>query len=238
MKKITIHQPECYPWLGFFNKMMLADEYVILDNVKFRKNYFQNRNQFLTKNGAIFLTVPVEKEANSKIIKDVKIANQTKWQKKHFQTLKQNYSKAPYFKEYEAFFLKLYEKKFDYLIDFNMEIINYLREILKINNKLIYASELEVDGSSSELLLNICKKCNADVYISGKDGRNYLDIGLFNKNNIKVVFHNFMIPEYEQFNSNKFIPYMSTFDLLFNISKDEAIQIIKKGGNYETDDNK
>ena len=237
MKLITIHQPECYPWQGFFNKMMLADEYVILDNVKFRKNYFQNRNQFLTKQGSSFLTVPVEKEANSKIIKDVKIVNDKKWKKKHLNTIKQTYAKSPFFKEYEDFFEKLYIKDFEFLIDFNMEIINYLRNILNISNKSLFASDLNVKGHSTELLLNLCKRCKADIYISGRDGRNYMNLNMFIDNDIKVVFHNFKIPEYKQFNSEKFIPYMSTFDLLFNVKKEEAIKIIKEGGNYETDDN-
>jgi len=230
MKKLTIHQPETFPWLGFFNKMMLADEYIILDNVKFRKNYFQNRNQFLTKNGSIFLTIPVEKEANSKIIKDVKIVNNTNWQKKHLNSIKQNYSKAPFFKNYQEFFEKLYNQKFEFLVDFNMYIINYLREILDINTPLIKSSELDVKGNSTELLLNICKKQKADIYISGRDGRNYLEIDMFDKENIKIVYHNFTHPKYKQFNSKEFIPYMNTFDLLFNYPIEEAKEIILKGG--------
>ena len=229
-KRITIHQPETFPWLGFFNKMMLADEYIILDNVKFRKNYFQNRNQFLTKNGSIFLTIPVEKEANSKIIKDVKIVNNTNWQKKHLNSIKQNYSKAAFFKNYQEFFEKLYNQKFEFLVDFNMYIINYLREILDINTPLIKSSELDVKGNSTELLLNICKKQKADIYISGRDGRNYLEIDMFDKENIKIVYHNFTHPKYKQFNSKEFIPYMNTFDLLFNYPIEEAKEIILKGG--------
>ena len=229
-KRITIHQPETFPWLGFFNKMMLADEYIILDNVKFRKNYFQNRNQFLTKNGSIFLTIPVPKEANSKIIKDVKIVNNTNWQKKHLNSIKQNYSKAPFFKNYQEFFEKLYNQKFEFLVDFNMYIINYLREILDINTPLIKSSELDVKGNSTELLLNICKKQKVDIYISGRDGRNYLEIDMFDKENIKIVYHNFTHPKYKQFNSKEFIPYMNTFDLLFNYPIEEAKEIILKGG--------
>jgi len=232
MKLITIHQPECYPWLGFFNKMLLADEYIILDNIKFRKNYFQNRNQFLTKNGAIFLTVPVEKEANSKIIKDIEIVNNAKWKKKHLNTIKQSYSKSPFFQEYEDFFINLYNQNFKYLIDFNMEIIFYLRDIFNISNKLLFASELEVTGASTELLLSICKNRKADIYISGRDGRNYMETSLFEKENIKIVYHNFTHPEYKQFNSKEFIPYMNTFDLLFNYQKEEAKNIILSGGTF------
>jgi len=229
-KIITIHQPETFPWLGFFNKMMLAEEYVILDNVKFRKNYFQNRNQFLTNQGSIFLTVPVEKEANSKLMKDVKIAYTNKWQKKHLNTIKQNYSKAPFFKNYQDFFEELYNQKFEFLVEFNMHIIDHLRNILDIKVPLLKASDLNVNGDSTELLLNICKKREANIYISGRDGRNYLDVNMFEKEKIKIVYHNFIHPQYKQFNSKEFIPYMSTFDLLFNYPKEEVKEIILKGG--------
>ena len=229
MKKVTIHQPESFPWLGFFNKMMLSDEYIILDNVQFRKNYFQNRNQFLTKQGAIYLSIPVDFKSH-KIIKDIKIRYNEKWQKKHLDTIKQNYSKAKYFKEHIDFFEDLYSNNIELLVDFNMRVINYIKNQLDIETPILKASELEVNGSSGELLLDICKKRDADVYISGRDGINYLDISIFEKAGIDIVYHDFHHPQYQQFNSKEFVPYMTTFDLLFNYSTEEAREIIFNGG--------
>ena len=230
-KIITIHQPETFPWLGFFNKMMLADEYIILDNVQFRKNYFQNRNQFLTKQGPIYLTVPVDFK-NYKLINEIVIKYNENWQRKHLNTIKQSYGKAKYFKEHIDFFESLYSMKFELLVDFNMEVINYIRKVLNINVPIVKVSSLNVEGTSSELLLNICKNRKADIYISGRDGRNYLDITIFKQKNIKVVYHNFTHPKYKQFNSREFIPYMSTFDLLFNYNANDAKDIILSGGTF------
>jgi len=229
MKTITIHQPETFPWLGFFNKMMLADEYIILDNVQFRKNYFQNRNQFLTKQGSLYLSVPVDFKSN-KIIKNIKIRYNEKWQLKHLNTIKQNYSKAPYFQEHIDFFEDLYSKNFELLIDFNMYIIEYIRNYLDIKVPIIRASTLGVEGSSGDLLLDICKKRDASMYISGRDGRNYLDTSIFVDEKIEIVYHNFAHPKYNQFNANDFIPYINTFDLLFNYSSKESKKIILEGG--------
>lgn len=230
-KIITIHQPENYPWLGFFNKMMLADEYIILDSVQFRKNYFQNRNQFLTKQGAIYLSVPVNFKGY-KLIKDIRIRYNENWQKKHLSTIKQSYGKSKYFHEHIAFFEELYSKKFELLIDFNIYIINYIRKIFDIQVPIIKSSELQVEGSSGELLLNICKERDADIYISGRDGRNYLDPSIFDNENIKVVYHDFIHPKYNQFNAKEFVPYMNTFDILFNYSAEEAKKIIISGGTF------
>jgi len=231
MKVVTIHQPETFPWLGFFNKMMLADEYIILDNVQFRKNYFQNRNQFLTKQGALYLSVPVDFKTN-KIIKDIKIRYNEKWQQKHLNTIKQTYSKSPYFQEHISFFEDLYGQNFELLIDFNMYIIKYIRKIFNISVPIMRASTLDVNGASGELLLNICKKRDATTYISGRDGRNYLDTTIFTDENINIVYHNFTHPKYNQFNSDEFVSYMNTFDLLFNYSIEEAKEIIIQGGTF------
>ena len=230
-KLITIHQPETYPWLGFFNKMMLADEYVILDNVQFRKNYFQNRNQFLTKQGAIYLSVPIDFKSN-KIIKNIKIRYNEKWQLKHLNTIKQAYSKSTYFHVHIAFFEDLYSKKFELLIEFNMYIINYLRKIFDIHTPVYKASKLNVEGVSGELLLNICKKLGATTYLSGRDGRNYLDTSIFEKENITIMYHEFMHPQYEQFNSKEFMPYINTFDLLLNYSIKQSKELILSGGTF------
>jgi len=233
MKKIvTIHQPETFPWLGFFNKMMLCDEYILLDDVQFRKNYFQNRNQFLTKQGPIYLTVPVDFK-NYKLIKDIKIKYNEKWQQKHLNTIKQNYSKSPYFNQHINFFELFYAKKYELLIDFNIEIINYIREVLGINVPIKRLSEMGTfNTSSSDLLLEICKSSNATVYLSGRDGKNYLDETIFKDENIDVVYHSFEHPIYNQFNSNEFVPYISTFDLLFNYDREEAKNIIINGGRF------
>ena len=69
--KITIHQPEHFPYLGFFQKMESADLFVILDDVQYTKNNFQNRNKFKNKNDVDeWFTIELEQHANSKLIKD------------------------------------------------------------------------------------------------------------------------------------------------------------------------
>ena len=73
---------------------------------------------------------------DQKIFK-TKISNQHKWQKKHLIALSQTYSKSPYYKDYYDFFEKLYSTKYNDLIDFNMEIIMFVRDILDIKTKLL-----------------------------------------------------------------------------------------------------
>ncbi len=174
---ITIHQPEHFPYMGYFQKIEKADLFVILDNVNYRKNYFQNRNRFLNKNGVEeWFTIPVEKGASNKWIKDVQVNTQLPWRRKLIAKLQQNF---------KTDFSKIYNS--DSLMEININSIRWAMKCLNINTKIIFASELNVQGNKSELLANICKVTNATTYISGPSGRDYLDLNFFNR--VNVVYH-------------------------------------------------
>ena len=166
---ISIHQPEHFPYMGYFQKMAKADLFVILDNVNYRKNYYQNRNKFLnTNNVEEWFSVPVEKDATKKWIKDVVVSTSLDWRKKLLTKLKQNFKL-----DLES----IYEP--DSLLEINLRSINWGREKLNIEVPLVKASELGVEGGKSELLANICKKLNATKYISGPSGKDYLELDYF-----------------------------------------------------------
>lgn len=214
--KVGIHQPEHFPWLGFFDKMDQCDVYVILDSVQFEKNYFQNRNKIRTGNGWEWITVPVFIKGRSKQkINEVEIDNKSDWQKTCWKKLWLNYQKALYWQKHKDFFEKIYQKNWQKLVDLNKTIIFYLAEGLGIQKRFILASDLNVTGKASILLLNICQKLEASVYLSGKSGRDYLDESLFSKAGIKIEYQDFKHPDYQQL-YKPFLPNMSTVDLLFN----------------------
>lgn len=230
---VTIHQPESFPWLGYFNKMYLADEYVILDIVQFEKNYFQNRNRLLDLNmKPFYITIPVNK--GLVLIKDVKINDSEDWLNKIICRIRQNYKKTLFFKDMNEFICdSIYESYISskgFLARYNIEMIKKLRKAFHINNKLTIASDiLDTNKKSSELLLEICKNRGATCYLSGPSGRDYLNEKIFNDNNISVDYHSYSAPTYPQYNhpSSDYIPYMSCFDALFNIGMTETEKLIK-----------
>lgn len=175
---VTIHQPEHFPYMGYFQKMEKADLFVILDNVNYRKNYFQNRNRFLNNNGVEeWFTIPVEKTAPNKWIKDVQINTQLPWRKKLITKLQQNF---------KVDFTEIYNS--DSLMEINLNSIKWAMKQLNLNTEIAFASELNVQGDKSELLANICKKLNATTYLSGPSGKDYLDLSYFN--GVKIQYHN------------------------------------------------
>ena len=205
MTTLTIHQPEHMPWSGFFHKMAKADIYVLLDNVQFKKNNWQNRNRIVDKNGnELWLSVPIQTKGHiTSTISETLINNNEKWHKKYLGRINDCYCKHPCFKEYFPIIEAIINQKHSHLAKLNFDIINFFRKVLGINNKIIWASELGVTGKSSELLVNICQKLNADKYLSGPDGANYMDLNLFAKAGVTVSFHQFTPPVY---NSKNYLP--------------------------------
>jgi len=213
------------PWLGFFHKINMADMFVVLDNVQFRKNYFQNRNKIRTKDGWQWITVPVKREDLHKPIKDVGVSNEDpRWKRKLLQSIYFNYSKAKFFENYWGDLSSVFDKDHALLADLNIELIRYLLEKLGIDVEIVLASSLDTTGEKGELLLNICKAVGAKTYISGISGRDYLNFDEFKKNNIKIVVQEFHHPIYKQLHE-PFIPCMSVIDLLFNYD-DESLNTI------------
>ncbi len=215
---VTIHQPEHLPWLGFFDKARQVDVLILLDNVQFRKNYFQNRNRIRSDRGTLWLTVPVlTKSKHSQTIHEVEINNRgdLRWKDKCFASITQYYKKATFWKEHEAFFYNLYSKEWTHLVDINDHIIRYLLGAFSIHVDTRRSSEIGVNGQRGNLLLNICLKLQADAYLSGVSGREYLDLASFAAAGVEVKFQEFHHPIYKQL-YDPFIPCLSAIDLMLN----------------------
>jgi len=222
---VAVHQPQYLPWLGYFDKIDQADIFVILDNVQYKKNEYQNRNRIKTAQGWQWITVPVKYRFPEKII-EVAINNEVDWRRKHHTALLSNYNRSAYFKDYRSFFEDLYQRDWILLANLNTYIIEYIIKQIKIATKIVKASDLELSSDPTQRLIDICKGLGADTYLAGAGGREYMDVDSFEKSGIKVVFQEFQHPVYEQL-YGKFESYMSVVDLLFNHGP-KSMEIISK----------
>ena len=215
--KTAIQQPEHIPWIGFFNKMSQCDLFVYLDNVQFKKRYFENRNKVLRNREVLWLTVPViTKGLQTQNICDVQIDYDQAWQKKYKGRLEHAYGKLSTWKDIKEITFPPLEKSFEKLIDLNLALINNIRDYLGINTPTERASKMPCSNSKgSDLILEICSQCNTRTYISGPDGKNYLESEKFIKKEIEIVYHKFQHPKYPQM-VDGFISHMSVLDLIAN----------------------
>lgn len=236
---VAIHQPEHLPWLGFFNKLDQADLFVLLDVVQFRKNYFQNRNRILSPGGPTWITVPVRTKGHmTRTIREMEIGHQSMeergedWRARHLDQIRSAYGEHPYFDFVFPGLERLYARRWRYLADVNEAIIRLFVSLLRIATPILRASQLEVHGSSSSLLLQICRRVGANVYLSGPSGRDYLDESIFEEARVEVRYHGFQHPSYPQSGRTNFTSNLSTLDLLCNCGP-EGLSIIRQGSTWE-----
>jgi hypothetical protein len=213
---ISVHQPQYLPWLGYFEKIARSDNFVFLDNVQYKEREFQNRNKIRTKDGSSWLTVPViSKGEGRQNISEVKIDNELAWQRKHLASLRTSYARAPFFKDYYPYLEEVLSRQWVYLKDLNIEIIRFVLKELSIDTPITLESDLSIFAMSTQRIIDICKKLKADTYLSGAGGKSYLDEMLFTRENIRLIYQEFLHPKYKQC-YEPFMSFMSSIDLLFN----------------------
>ncbi|MBF0236078.1 MAG: WbqC family protein [SAR324 cluster bacterium] len=215
-KVVTIHQPEHLPWCGYFNKMRLADHYVILDDVQFKKNNYQNRNRILTPYGVKWLSVPIQMKGHiSKTIQNMEVIPD--WESKYWGLLAQSYGKHPFYKIYSEELNTIVFSGKTNILDINMDWINFFRKLFQIKTPLSFSSSLGLQSTSTQRLVEICQRHEASEYLAGGGAKDYLETELFDTANISLSYHDFSPRRYSQHQIENFEPYMSALDLIMNV---------------------
>ena len=224
---VTIHQPNYFQYPGFFQKVLLSDIYVILDRAQFEFD-ITNRNKIITPEGSWSrISVPVKKGQKFFEVRNVEINNDQPWAEKNWDLICKSYNDSSFFDLYKTTLNSVFKKKWNLIFDLNFYTLKKVLEWLNIKTKIIFDSELDVTGKSSEHLLNICKKLGATKYLSGPGGRDYLNEKIFEQNKIKVEYQKYDPVIYPQKYAKSFVPNLSILDLLFNMGSDSKKLITK-----------
>lgn len=218
---VSISQPAYLPWPGYYDRILKSDLHIVLDHVQFERRGLTKRNKIKTPQGWSYLTVPVKTKGKFKDcpIHELEIQQEDGWQRKHLQSLINNYSKAPFYKDHIGFFETLYSKEWLLLNDLLTEMNSYFLDVLDIPTKIVSSREFDPQLTKSDLILELCQKSETTTYVSGPFGRDYLDLGSFEAAGIKILYHDYEPPEYPQLFGD-FEPYMSVIDMLFNCGPD------------------
>jgi len=224
---MSAHQPNFLPYLGFFDKMISSDVFVIRDEVQFVERDYHHRNRIRIESPADaepqckWVRVPVAKE--EKELKDIRVRNDVKdknvpWNICMLRQIRSNYEKAPCFSRYFSELELILRVQTERLINLNMAIIDWLKACFAIDTEIVYASQLggRKTGDPSRDLLEIAQAVDADVYLSGNGGRVYLDRTPFDASGVELWFQSFEHPVYEQRYAG-FIPNLAAIDALFNV---------------------
>ncbi|MDC0599170.1 WbqC family protein [Candidatus Pseudothioglobus singularis] len=222
----SIHQPNFFPWMGFFDKLNRSDKFVFLtSSIRSKNDKYLTRCSILGHEQSIYISIPLG-------IKQIPI-NQllmpinNQWKTKTLNIIHNSYHNSFYYEEVvpDIRDLLLYES--EYFSEYSINVINFIVNKLNIDTQIFIDTDFNKDfGSSNERNIEICKAMKAETYLSGIGARDYNDANLFKINNIDLIYQDYMQSQYNQ-NSNKFIPGLSIIDLIFNYGYDSTEKILK-----------
>jgi hypothetical protein len=215
--KVTVHQPNFLPYLGFFEKILASDVFVVYDTAQFSRDGFQQRNSILLNGTKVLCSLSVgTADAWHLPLKDVPIKDDRKT-RAIWATLCQAYQKAPYFQLYRPRFEPLFLGHPTNLCDFSLQIIEVVLQILGWTGRIVRTSTLNLDLTKrkSEALLEIVQAVGGTVYLSGSSGKSYLNEQIFRDAGVEVLYQAFHPHPYPQ-RSEAFVPNLPILDFLFN----------------------
>jgi hypothetical protein len=123
------------PNVEFFKNLQSfkGAEILIEHQEHYPKQTFRNRAQIAGPNGKLELSVPVKKgDVKRTPYKDLRICNDNNWQRIHWYSLCTSYRSSAYFEFYEDSFAPFYHQKFDFLFDYNQQLLEVILKALKL----------------------------------------------------------------------------------------------------------
>ncbi len=219
-KVVAIHQPNFFPWLGYFNKIARADVFIVLDNVQFPKKggTWMNRVRIVVNGRPAWLTMPIVRAYHGvRSVREIHINNGLPWRVRALDAIRGSYGGAPHFRTVFGVLTDVLANPTDSLADFNMAAIRTLAEALGLNlAKLVLGSSLGVQGASTDLLVTMTKAVGGTAYLCGGGADGYQDDAKFPQAGLALLHQQFQSPEYPQRTTDAFTPGLSIIDALMN----------------------
>jgi hypothetical protein len=220
-KRVAILQSNYIPWKGYFDLINSVDEFILYDDMQFTRRDWRNRNKIKTQTGVKWLTIPeAVKGKYFQKINETQI-QEPDWGRRHYETLRANYLKTPYFHEYNSLLTELYltDSSF-YLSEVNHRFLKAICDLLGIRTKISWSSDYELCDGKTERLVSLCQQADGQYYLSGPAAKDYIDTSCFDEAGIELGWMDYTkYPEYPQ----HFPPFdhaVTILDMLFNVGPD------------------
>lgn len=217
---VAIHQPNFFPWLGYFDKIRRADAFVFLDEVDYPRSgsggmgSWLNRVRVRVRDEPHWLTLPLRRMPLGSPVSAARIDDGQPWRRRILGTLEANYRRAPRYDATMALISPLLADPEPALALFNMRAIGMIAAHLGLSTRFLRQSELAVDGRGTELLVRLVAAAGGTAYLAGGGAAGYQEDGIFAQSGIELVAQNFQPAVYGH--PYPFIPGLSVIDYLMH----------------------
>lgn len=209
-----------FPWVGMFEQMCLADDYVDYVDVAFSKGSFTNRVQVKTSAGSKWLTLPLNGMRLGMPIHEIMLDERQNWRRKHRATLAQAYAKAPFVREMLELVDEVFAETNGTLVDVTQRSMRAAHRYFEFDSPRRFHDSriLGGEGTSSQRVLDIVRQLGGARYVTGHGAVHYLDHELFESHGVDVHYMDYRMLEYPQ-QHPPFTPYVSILDLIASLGK-------------------
>lgn len=218
---VAIHQPNFFPWLGYFDKIARSDVFIFLDHVQLPKTGggWSNRVRMLVAGEPRWVTAPVRRAFHGvAAINEIEWADDQPWRDKLVRTLAANYAKAPHYRETMAWLEPLIRMPEGNLARYNMAVIRAIADRIGLRHgHCVTSSSLAGQGQANELLIDLTRKTGGNCYLCGGGAAGYQDDAAFAAAGLELRYQSFAHPVYAQAGQPDFAPGLSIVDALMNL---------------------
>lgn len=155
----TAYLPNVY----YLSQVIHQDKIVLEKHEHFIKQTYRNRCEIVTANGKLSLSIPLIKQADKELISEKKISYAENWQKQHWRAISSAYKNSPYFEFFEDEFKPFYENEYEFLFDYNTQLLQTVLNILRIKKQIEFTQNFEITPNNSIDLRSLSELTNSEV---------------------------------------------------------------------------
>ena len=220
-KIVSIHQPNFFPWLGYFDKIARSDTFIFLDDVQFPKTggVWSNRVKILVAGEPRWLTAPVERNYKGlRLINEMRFSSDGDWRGKMLKTLVSSYRRTPFFEEIFAEVESIVLNPESNVAEYNIHAIKTIASAIGLPmNSMVRSSDCLTDSFATQRLIDLTQWVGGEGYLCGAGAGGYQEDEAFQKANIVLEYQNFNHLEYPQLGSVTFCGGLSIIDVAMNL---------------------
>ena len=192
--------------------LLLSENAAIEREERYQKQSYRNRTVIMNGNGALNLIIPTIHDGRMGIVKDVRIEYVTPWQRAHWRSIESAYNNTPYYLYYKDALKPFFEREYEYLFDFNLQLIQTLMQLLRLDREIRTTTTFTRYTSDDTRLLIHPKHSRREDYP-----------------------FRLKTPYYQVFEDKfGFVPNLSVIDLLFNEGPQAATYLRQLLTQFET----